>query len=595
MTAVHRGVAGRRSQYDNERHSAAKQGDSYGDVTIRRDLVDVKVVSPTNKDGSLIFRPFPPLDSANLRKALLPGRKSPNPFGFTEWFVDTAGAAYVGIGDTKFSWVLYNPFDPDSIKSANPYVVFSRRCLIAYDKGDDNWQGSWNSLCKGSQGKGAPLSWPVCFTFFQGAVYRNAKALWVGKPPLGFGAEDPLSIIRVKSSRSKKSDRAGLSIKLQKLLDTPRPEPAQGGGFSAGYRYGDPVGRFDPKTNTVKGGLFIEIFYPTVTQRTQHTTWNGSLPENFNPSYEAALHASLTDAVMPLRGAKVSSDLDAAATARILEKSQFWWDDPDDPSDKGLIYVPPVEEQLVMIARGFSSVPGLYEFGFDAYPEYLDCPEVQSILRSRKTFAGGVVVGEGANGSSRAPRRQKDPTQQAARSEEIPSWPGEEPEEEGETRSAHSAEMEEHLWGGEADDKTPSDVEFDDEELQTLDDEEASEDEEEAVEEEEPAVDEFDEEREILEEEEVEDMAPSPRAQVRTQIRTEERAQPRTTKPKAQSADDALDALAKGGDAKRASMKASLQKARGSSSGKTVAKPAQASGKRVPAQQAAKKPATKKR
>ena len=61
--------------------------------------------------------------------------------------------------------------------------------------------------------------------------------------------------------------------------------------------------------------------------------------------------------------------MDPEQVANIFARWQFWFDNPEDEDDKGLIYIPTDEEKFLWLARGFVAQPKLFSYAMSDHPD----------------------------------------------------------------------------------------------------------------------------------------------------------------------------------------------------------------------------------
>lgn len=284
-----------------------------------------------------------------------------------------------------------------------PYPAFYDACKNAFKAGQfgnggPRWDVSWNSLMTATDGQ-SPISDMKLRYFVVGHFYELGDDLntkqqviktWDGKQeqssildrkgvPFGLGENDPLVVAWMSGNAGDKVLELCKTIKDHYDGDE-NANPA------LPYKYGDPCGVHDKETGAVKGGLIFTMFNPEVYQPAsyEHSTWDGRIPgPNDFSSYQVSVSRSYTAS----DGTKYTGDLTAEEAQHVLNKNLYPWAQEGDEEDSTLLHETTVEEEAVLIAKGFADVPKLVEFAWTSHPEYLEFDEVRSILRKRKSFA----------------------------------------------------------------------------------------------------------------------------------------------------------------------------------------------------------------
>lgn len=197
--------------------------------------------------------------------------------------------------------------------------------------------------------------------------------------PLGDKADDPVIILQLPVS-------AGRKLLQLCCMEKPDYQGDPDVNPAVMFKYGDPCGKFDPATQTVKGGVFFTMYNPEKVTIDKHTTFQGIT----NPQvveYEAAVtskHAGPNGVI--------SAGLTSEQVDNIFNKHLFLWKDSDeDPKDSYLLHEPSIEERCVLLAKAFKQVPKLLEFCWMSQPEYTQFDSVQAILKNRTTSVGSVA------------------------------------------------------------------------------------------------------------------------------------------------------------------------------------------------------------
>ena len=379
------------SKYNNAVHGRRESSAPPDDRTINNALARVNLVRCKYNDGPMVIRPWPALDPVDPNNNLLPGRWGINPTEINPWIVRVPVAKYVGLNDDKCercTFILYEPWRHEECKGNNPYRVLFFAAKQAFDAGEfgtgQSWDPKWNKIMSGGRGRGAELPGPSAMWFMQGFLLANGDKDYVADRglPMGMDEKDDLVIAQLSSS-------AGDA--LVDLLGTPRAE----GNIPEGaneethphefMRFGDPTGHYIPTTKEVKGGIIATIFNPKKTKiEGKNSSWNGEIKDA--QGYEAAVNKSWTSE----NREKYINDLDADQVAKVFENWQFWFAD-EATKQQGILNVPSPEEQCVMLAKAFQSVPELIEYAWSDHEDEFMTEEVRGILRKRRS---AVVPGD---------------------------------------------------------------------------------------------------------------------------------------------------------------------------------------------------------
>lgn len=382
------------SNYDNRSHGRRESSTPPDDKTINQTLTRVNVIRPKWAGNPLTFRAFPALDPTKTVPTPLPGRMGIEPREVNEFMVRVPIASYVGLntqGSEKSTFILYEPWLSDEKRLDNPYRVFYFACKDAHKAGQfgngRSWDGRWNPLMIGARGRGPEIGNPSARWYVQGYVLANDEKDYVAERdvPMGLGDDDDTVLIQLSSS-------AGDG--LLDLLSTQRPPakiPNNVDPDTHPWRfltYGDPTGVPNEDGTKLSKGVFMTVFNPNrVKTITQHTSWDGTIKES-GQGYEAAISRQWTSSNKKV----LSADMDDAALAKAKEAWQFWFDDPA-TGQKGLLRVPSMEEQCLMIAKGYKDIPELLEFAWSDHPEFMTS-DVQAVLKARRS----ALVPDGAGG-----------------------------------------------------------------------------------------------------------------------------------------------------------------------------------------------------
>jgi hypothetical protein len=376
-----RGLASRKpADYDNEIHGRRENNAPPDDRTLNPKIA-CTLLRPRWKEGPMVGRAWPALDFENPENKLMPGRKSANPRGQNMWIIRMHTAAYVGLPDCPhYTFNLWHPSDKEA-KAKNPWKKFYDACKKAYEAGEfasgRKWDSQWNRLMKGSKKGGAAITPPKIKWFVQGHCYVNGDTTYIDDDrelPLGLDEKDDLVCFQIPGS--------GGDGYLD-LLDRRKSE-FEGDEDETpwvAFKFGDPVGHFDPKKRIITGGTFFTIYNPSKTKIKKNSSFSGKIKDT--QGYEAAIIKSIE-----LQGKTFTPDMDSDAVQRVFDKAQFWLPDKDTNSE-GLLYLPPREEQALWIAQAFKDIPKLVAFAFSESEELLT-EEVKAVLKSR---AQAVVPG----------------------------------------------------------------------------------------------------------------------------------------------------------------------------------------------------------
>jgi hypothetical protein len=367
------------------------------------------------KNGKTVLRIWNMLDPENPSDALLNGRLSA---------IDMAGLGgmsisepaycvqYAGIHKDTLGNYLARPEDAEQCsyiiarsKSSvyegvgfwdEPYVKLYVTAKKARDTGEFGhgraWDPKWNALMSGQNpalGAFKQRHFVVCSVYENGPAmdltrehieYRkNGKDVVKDIPrngiPLGEGPEDPLMVLQLPISAGKKL----LQLCCAEKQDWEGDENVNP---SVMFKYGDPCGRFDAQTGTVKGGVFFTLYNPEKVTIEKNSTFRGIL----NPQvveYEAAVSKIYTGP-----NGQLTADLSKEQVDNILSKHLFFWKESDsDPEDSYLLHEPSIEERCLLIVKAFKQVPKLLEFCWMSNPEYLNFDSVQAVLKNRKVVS----------------------------------------------------------------------------------------------------------------------------------------------------------------------------------------------------------------
>ena len=394
------------SQYRNEAHGRDESRVGMGNYCLNTALTQMARVSLKAKEqGGMVCRFWPhPYDERP--DELQPGRIGDEPEQISPFIVRVATAEYIGGIDNgpSFSFNLY-PFSDEMGRQSNPYNIFYWAAKNACDKGTfrggRDWISRWNPLLKGGQGRGAQIPAPGASFFAQGVLYSNGLKSYVAadrRAPYGALEADPLVVFQLKR---------GVGVSIQQLFGIPKTAEqmaeleAKWRAKYAGktvpelpkaqhYLHGDPVGVYSATQRRVTGGKFFCVYSPTT--HTPGAGWTSSkdMPKSYTPAKAAVPQEVAISSVLRMPWGQITPDMSPEETAVALKKVRFWFDNPNDPTDKGILFFPSPEEQMIFIAKAYASVPKLVEYAFSENRELLTT-DVVKILRQAKSV---VVPGE---------------------------------------------------------------------------------------------------------------------------------------------------------------------------------------------------------
>ena len=370
------------------------------------------------KKGKSVIRVWNMLDPENPGEALLNGRLSAidlaglGGMSISEpaLCVQYAGVhkdsgSFLGNDDVEQCSYIIARSKGSSYEGVNfwdlPYPKLYVMAKKARDSGEFGhggaWNPKWNALMSGQMpalGSFKQRYFVVCSVLENGPnldlVRERVEYRKDGKDvaeeykregiPLGDKADDPVMILQLPVSAGRKLLQL-CCMEKQDYNGNPDVNP------SVMFKYGDPCGKFDPATQTVKGGVFFTLYNPEKVTIDKHTTFQGVT----NPQvveYEAAVTAKHSGPKGP-----ISASLGAEQVDNIFNKHLFLWKDSDeDPKDSYLLHEPSIEERCVLLARAFKQVPKLLEFCWMSQPEYIQFDAVQAILKNRTTSVGSGVA-----------------------------------------------------------------------------------------------------------------------------------------------------------------------------------------------------------
>lgn len=387
-----------------------------GDYSINPNLKNVRFDRlRCYKNGKTVIRIWNMLDPENPGEALLNGRLSA---------VDIAGLGGMSISEPVYC-VQYAGINKDTLgnylarpEDAEPcsYIIARNKASVyegvgfwdepfvklyvtakkARDSGQFGhggaWDPKWNALMSGQNpalGAFKQRHFVVCSVYENGSAldltrehveYRKGgkdvvKDIARNGVPLGEATDDPLVVLQLPISAGKKI----LQLACMEKQDW---EGNENENPAVMFKYGDPCGRFDAASGTVKGGVFFTLYNPEKVTIEKNSTFKGIL----NPQvveYEAAVSRTYAGPQ-----GQLTADLSAEQVDNILSKHLFFWkESASDPADSYLLHEPTIEERCVLIAKAFKQVPKLLEFCWMSNPEYTNFDSVRGILKNRAVVA----------------------------------------------------------------------------------------------------------------------------------------------------------------------------------------------------------------
>jgi hypothetical protein len=460
------------ASYTPEVHNQDTGGMGGNDQLLNHKVARAVVVRPRWKEGPMILRPWSALHYED--QSLMPGRVGIAPGALSPFMVKVTIAKFIGLDDPsceRTSFLLYAPEDVANERFSNPYYILQKACHNGYKgtakgKGTPRkWDGDWNSVMNGKKGAGAEMSMPADVWFVQGHIYANGEVDYIKENgvPFGLGERDPLPVIQL-------SRECGAAFQNMLQIEKPGVELSDDDP-AAGYLYGDPTGVLNLETERVDGGLIVTVFNPAITKNiTKHTSYDPNKESDGFQGYEVALSRSYVDNA----GGKHTSTMQTEAVQKVLDNWNFWFTDKETGAP-GLLRVPSVEEQCLLVAKAFKALPALLYYSWADHPEFFT-PEVKAVLTSRRqTVVPGADDDDTATAASargNPSRGRTDPTQTRAaapepeETEEFGDDAGEAFDEaDGENLEAGDEDVaEDEDFGGDADDITADEADgnFDD-------------------------------------------------------------------------------------------------------------------------------------
>ena len=361
-------------------HGRTDRGRYEDDLTIKPG-VKVELVRPKFQGvtDSLIVRPLPCLDDEDESR-YLPYRYSQEAGDITDWIRNYPAAKYVGIGENRYTFLLYDPTDETYEKRNNPYNILYWSIYNAVKKDHTAPHISWNALIEGPR----YLPRETTLYFLQGLVFVQGDTLYIGggKVPKGSRPGDPPQVVQLPLSAGRM---------LYNLLDEVNEEfdgPEERWEFS--MRYGDPVhpkfGRFIrvfPKGKDPAGGeALTDLGGDWADQALAASSARGGWKKDDDSGggYAVSLDKKL---LIKGRETSISAQLNPKLAER-LKSTIVWWDE--------ILHIPSDEEQCVIIAKAFRSARSVLEWGWADHPEFFS-DEVKKILANAKQSFGAAVPG----------------------------------------------------------------------------------------------------------------------------------------------------------------------------------------------------------
>lgn len=363
--------------------------------------------------GKTVLRIWPMLDPTNPTEALLNGRlNTQQTAGLSGMSISEPAVCvqYAGIkrdskhvppGEeaTPISYIIARSDQQREVAEGvrfwdEPYVKLYTVCKKAKDSGQfangKAWDSSWNSLTAGTTPELCSFKKRY---FVVASIYENGDDVTLERErikyrknnqdvekeyprngiALGDAASDPLVVLQLPISAGKKIFQLANTEK-QDWTGDESVDP------SLMFKYGDPTGKFDPETSTVKGGVFFTLYNPTKLTIDKHTTFKGFVPAIVE--YEAAVSSKF----QAYDGRILTADMTKEQVDNVLAKHLFFWKDSDkDANDSYLLHEPSIEQRCELIARAFRFVPKLLEFAWMSHSEYLNFDSVAAILGNRRS------------------------------------------------------------------------------------------------------------------------------------------------------------------------------------------------------------------
>jgi hypothetical protein len=412
-----------RSTYDNTKESRGFSGIPLSDRTLNEKLCAVSLVTHRSKEGPTYFRPFPALDPEDPQNGFLPGRTGIENHAQSEWIVGVWCAHLIGFKDRMRSFCLYPPGTERERQVENPWHIFYYGCRNALKakqfSGGGKWNPNWDKYVSNDYALEDKLIGPPSRLWFvQGVCYKNGQTNHMDRKnlPKGFNDDDPLVVIQLKDY----SGRALMDILDRKKKDF-QGNPLDR-NCTAGFAWGDPVGTFDKAAGVLNGGLIMAVYNgqnfrgfidqrecPELREWKVGTSWNGQ-PPGAEGKRQIWKHEMGVSSGLTINGIRHERSFNDKLTKIALARTQYWFDNPADPTDKGLLRIEPYAAQYEFIAEAFKPEPHLYEYAFAdvSDPENAFSAHIKGILGARTTSTPGTD----ANGKTANPGRasRRDPT-----------------------------------------------------------------------------------------------------------------------------------------------------------------------------------------
>lgn len=215
-------------------------------VHIVSDSSGCSVYKPSWNYTRTVFRIFPGRDPDNP-SALDPFRRSDDVRDYGDWI--RKYDAVVNLGDNGVTFITRDPRDSEFDRQNSPAWLLFRTVSNAVKRGQ--CPSTWNPLCFGKEGRGAPLSAPTDIYLLQGILLEHkSKAM---TPPRGMNADDATVILMLSFSAGRalleeldKRDEAGNYL-------WPDITSLDGGAYVTFYQEGTPLTAQQPTQTRVLG------------------------------------------------------------------------------------------------------------------------------------------------------------------------------------------------------------------------------------------------------------------------------------------------------------------------------------------------------